>query len=232
MPTNFSFISASPLAGFLGLSTASFYKLDPTATSPIEPLADIVPGVTPFRVTLSMIDNENYIQSYRVTQNALQDFTDVTPNVHRELIQLTITGTMSAAPPMSISGLPQPPTFGFRLDLLQVSNLERMAAERRPIMVITPRVSLAKCFIQSINRLWTPLDGDSTPLVITVIEARIASPFSVDVLPDTETLDAGNTQTSGGGEQSTNPVDTPDPNAPEVAQTAPTFGTVGVVGLP
>lgn len=225
MPTNFTAFSASPLAGLLGLTTASFFKLDPSNTVPVEPVADIVPGITPFRVTLSMIESENHTQSYRVTTNTLQDFTDTTPNVHRELIQLSITGFFSSAPPMSLTGLPPPPTFGFRIDLLQMANLERIADARKPIMVVTPRVSLAKCFIQSISRPWAPTDGQSTPVVINVIEARIASPFNVDVLPDTAGLAAGNSQTTGGGEQSVTPVTTPNPSPPATAQTAPGIGT-------
>jgi len=225
MPTTFTLVSASPLAGILGLSTASFYKLDPTGTVPIEPLADIIPGVTPFRVTMSMIDNENYVQSYRVTQNTMQDFTDTTPNVHRELIMLTINGTLSSAPPMSLTGLPPPPTFGFRIDLLQMANLERMADERKPIMVITPRVSLATCFIQSIQRPWAPTNGESVPVIVSVLEARIASPFNVAALPDTSSLAAGNTQTTGGGEQSTTPSQT-TASAPPVNQVAPDIGAI------
>ena len=223
MPSFNTIVSSSPLAGLLGLSTASFFRLDPTFTVPIEPLADIVPGVTPFRVTLSMVDAENHTRSYRITQNTLQDFTDTTPNVHRELIQIAITGTLSASPPMSLAGVPPPPTFGFRLDLLQMANLERMADERKPIMVVTPRVSLATCFVQSIQRVWAPSDGESTPVTITVIEARIATPFSTNVVPDTDTLAAGNAATSGGGEQSTTPSNTAT-SAPAVSQTAPSVG--------
>ena len=179
MPTTFNYISASPLAGILGLSSGSFYKLDPTGTVPIEPLADIIPGVTPFRVVLSMIDQETYTQNYRVTTNTLQDFTDTTPNVHRELAQISVTGFFSSAPPMSLTGLPPIPTFGFRLDLLQMANLERMAEERRPIMFISARVSLATCFIQSVTRQWSPNAGQSTPVTVTLMEARIASPFNI-----------------------------------------------------
>ena len=215
--------SVSPFAGLLGISTASFFKLDPTGKIPLEPVVDIVPGVTPFRVTLSMIDSETHTQSYRITTNVLQDFTDTTPNVHRELIQLSITGVISASPPMSLAGLPPPPTLGFRFDLVLLKNLERMAAERRPIMVVTPRVSLATCFIQSIQRPWVPADGESTPVTINVIEARIATPFVAPVTPDTDTLAAGNSAASGGGEQSTAPSNAAT-TAPAVAQTAPSVG--------
>jgi len=223
MATNFFGIPNSPVWGLLGWQTASFYALDPaTSTVPIEPLADIIPTVTPFRVAMSAIDNENYVQNYRVTRNALQDFTDVTPNVHKNLTELTITGVFSSAPNMSLLGVPiTPPTFGFRLDLLQMANLERMADKRRPVMVITPRVCLARAFIASVTRPWTPADGENLPVVVQVIEARIASPFYTDALPDTDSLAPGNSQTTGGGEQSVTPVETPSATSPSVGQVPP-----------
>lgn len=229
MPTNFYGIPNSPIWGLLAHQTASFYQLDPaTYTVPVEPLADIIPTVTPFRIAVSSIDNENYVQNYRVTRNALQDFTDVTPNVHKELTELTITGVFSSAPNMSLLGIPtSPPTFGFRLDLLQMANLERMADKRKPIMVITPRVCLARAFIQSITRPWQPNDGVNSPVIVQVIEARIASPFSTDVLPDVDGLAPGNSQTTGGGEQAATNVAS-STSAPPVAQVPPST-SVGLV---
>jgi len=222
MATNLSTVfGGGSFDGIIGFNTASFYRLDPTGTVPIEPIADIVPGVTPFRVTFDMIDSESQMQAYRVTRNTLQDFSDVTPNVHKELTQITITGTLSAAAPMSIVGLPPLPTFGARLDLLRLANLERIADQRRPIMCVTPRVSLARCFITSITRPWVPSDGDSSVVTVTVLEARIASPYNADVLPDTDALDAGNSQTTGGGEQSAGTVTTANTESPPVDELPP-----------
>jgi len=223
MPTNLQTIfgGGGGFDGIIGVNTASFYRLDPTCTVPIEPIIDIVPGVTPFRITLDMIDNESKVQSYRVTTNTLQDFSDVTPNCHKDLVQIAITGVLSACAPMSIVGLPPLPTFGARLDLLRIGNLERLADLRRPIMCVTPRVSLARCWITSITRPWVPLDGESTPVTITVLEARIAAPFNTGVLPDTDSLDAGNTQTTGGGEQSAGQVTTAGTESPPVEQLPP-----------
>jgi len=230
MSGDYEVLSSSSFGGIIGVTTASFYRISPVGI-PLEPLADIVPAVTPFRVALSMIDREQHTQNYRVTMNALQDFTNTAANVHRELEQLNIVGSFSSAPPMSLSGLPQLPTFGFRTDLLQMANLTRMAELREPIMVVTPRVSLASAFIRSIQRPWTPKQGPNTTIVISLIEARIASPFTTNVIPDTDTLAPGNFQQSGGGELSTKPWDTPEPFAPAVSEASPTFGTAGVTGV-
>lgn len=225
MPTNTTFAGGKPpFSGVISIRTASFYKLDPTGRAPIEPIADVVPSVTPFRVAMDMVDQETYTQAYEVTRNVLQDFTDTTPNVHRAPIELSITGTFTAVGPLSPVG--QPPTFGFRFDLFRMAQLERMAEERRPIMVVTPRVSLATAFVQGIQRPWAPADGESTLVTISVIEARIIRPDDVVALPDTVNMSAGDVQTTTGGSAGStqgNPsVSQPAP----VAQAAPQFGNV------
>lgn len=237
MPANLSSvfsgagISGSSFDGVIGVNTASFFMLDPlTSTVPIEPIADIIPGITPFRTTFDVIDQESYTQNYRVTSNTLQDFSDVISNVHKDLVQIAIQGTLVAAGPLvpSIPFLgsitpPPPPTFGGRLDLMRAAFLQQLADLRRPIMVVTPRVSLARCFIASINRPWTPADSNNTIINILLIEARVASPFSVGLVPDLDALAAGNSATTGGGQQSATPVQTPPPTNSSTSQLAPTW---------
>jgi len=225
------YVVASPLAGILGISTCSFFRLIPPAYAvPMEILADVVPGLSPLRVTYGMVDSEQYTESYTVTQNAMQDFSNITTNVHRELVTLTITGTLSSSLPFSMAQLPSslkggltPPTFGFRVDLLQMANLQRIASRREPIMVVTPRVSLAKGFITNITRPWTPADGESTPVSVTVVEAYIANPLALSALPDTDTLAPGNAQSVGGGEGATTPSNA-SASAPPVEQVSPQSG--------
>lgn len=206
----------SPLAGNLGASTASFFKLDPaTFTVPIEPVIDLVPGVTPLRVTLDMIDNEQIDLSFDVTENALQDFTDVASNVRRRLERMTITGTLSAAPPFTPVGLPPPPIpRGVRLDLLRVSNLRNLARQRLPILVVTPRFSLARAFIESVGQPWSPDNGESTIVTIALREARLVSPITAPIGQDFPAQAPGNNQSSGGGQQIGKEVTTQTPTAP------------------
>lgn len=216
--------SVSPFASLLGLSTGSIYALDPTGTVPLSPIADIIPGLTERRITLSMIEQESQIKAFRVTTNRVQDFSDVTSNVHRELIRINLTGIISSVFPFNTLGITAP-TGGVRIDLIAASRLEKMADKRRPVMVVTPRISLARAFIESLERPWSPDDGQSTRISITFVEARIASPFSVAVIPDVTTLAAGNSSGVGGGEQALNPQTT-SATAPGVAQAAPNIGGI------
>jgi hypothetical protein len=212
------------MIGILGASTCSIYKLDPlTSTVPIEPVADIVPGVTPFRVTFDVVQQEQSQRNYRITQNTLQDFTDTTPNVHKELQVITVSGVLSAVGPLSLGGAPPPATFGFRLDLLRIANLERLADARAPVMVVTPRVSLAAAFISNITRPWTPADGESTPVQITFVEARILSPITGAALADTASLAAGNTATTGGGTQVPQATQVPTGSAGSTTGSVPSW---------
>lgn len=202
-------------AGQLGIVTCSVFRLDPTGTVPVEPVVDIVPGVTPFRVTIDVITQEQKTSNYRVTRNTLQDMTDTTPNNHRELEVINVSGVLSSMGPLTVAGGPPPATFGFRLDLQRINNLERLAAERRPVMVVTPRVSLASAFITSISRPWTPANGESTPVTITFMETRVLGVGqAIAALADTDSLAAGNTASTGGGTQAPQATDTPAASDP------------------
>ena len=194
-----SIAAASPLAGWLGGETASFFQLDPTGTTPVEPVADIVPGVTPFRITVDVVESEQQSRRYRTTRNAIQDFGDATSNNYAELVQVTIQGTLSAVGPLSVAvGAAFNP--GARLDLLRMANLEALADRRRPIMFVSPRISMAKAFIVGLDRIWTPDHGESTGVSITLLEARIVSPLEVAAIPDVDSLEPGNNAAQGGGD--------------------------------
>lgn len=186
----------SGLSGALGVTTCTIYALDPSGTTAVEQVADIVPGVSPLRITTDSIDSENYQVSYRVTQHTLQDLTDTTSHVYRELIKLTVTGVFGAAGPMVAgSGLVR---FA-RLDLLRYRNLKNLADQRRPVMVVTPRVSLARCFITGIPSNWTPNDGDSLPITLSFTEARVMQSESIAAFQDLDSLATGNNASTGGG---------------------------------
>ena len=212
----------SGLSGVLGLVTCSIFALDPTGTVPIEPVLDLVPGVTPFRVTFDVIKSENKSAKYRVTTNTLQDFSDTTPNVHQDLAEITVTGVLSSMGPLSLAGGPVP-TLGARLDLLRIANLERIADKRRPVMVVTPRISLSKAFITNISRPWSPSDGESTVVQISFIQARILSPLLGAALLDTASLAAGNTATTGGGTQAGSTSNVPSGSPGATTGSVPTW---------
>lgn len=199
----------------LGARTASFYRLDPTGTVPIEPIMDIVPGVTPFRITLDMIDSDEMVRRYRVTQHPLQDLVDITPHKKRELRRLQIQGTLTASPILPAPELIgvnsreaqiatnalTPSLAGVRLDQIRAEFLVQIADSLPPIMVVTPRGSLPLAWIVEMRTPWTPKDGRSTPVFITCLECRLAGPAQTAAIKDTESLEPGSTTNSSGGEQ-------------------------------
>jgi hypothetical protein len=202
-------IVESPLGGFLGTTTLSVYRLDPTGTVPIEPIPDLVPGVfTPFRVTVDIVDSEQLISECDVTQHPVQDFLDVVSHVHKRLEVLTVSGTLGAALKSLPFDGPVPPGAFARLDLLRIRNLRRIQDSRAPVMVVTPRNALARAFIASVNPQWGSSDGEQTIVTMTFVEARMVSPLlGAEVAPDYPAQEAGNNAASGGGQAPTATAD-------------------------
>ncbi len=197
----------SPLGGILGARTATFYRLDSTGTKPIEPLGDLIPSFNSDRVNLDMIDSEDVDRSYMVTMNALQDFTSATSNVHKNPERLTLSGTLVSSVGLALAG--SVGFAGLRADLIRVANLEELADARQPIMVVTPRISMPRAFIESISRSWNPDQGENTLITISLVEARVVSPVTADnVIPDVESSATGNNRTTEAGNQAAATVQT------------------------
>ncbi len=203
----------SPLGGNLGSYTAAFYRLDPaTFTVPLEPLPDIVPGIfSPLRVTLDIVDSESMTLSYDVTEHPVQSFLDVTTNVRKRLRGMTITGTWGGTPPLLplIGAVPPVPGSFARLDLVRLNALQNIADSREPIMVVTPRHSMHRAFITNLNSQWSPNEGESMIVSVTLKEARLVSALIGDaVAPDYPSQETGNNQVTGGGQSATSEVTT------------------------
>lgn len=214
-----------PLGGVLGASTCSIFKLDPLTWSiPLEPLLDLVPGgiLTPLRVTLDMVDDERIIHEYAVTQNSLQDAGDAASNVHKKLDKLTVQGTLSTqislTTPISDLDLfvPIPNPGGiFRFDLIKIQNLKLIADAREPVMVVTPRYSLARALIERIDRPWKPSNGESSEVSISFQEMRIVTAsIGAALSQDFKAQAPGNNVAVGGGEQFTSAAAGQGPGAP------------------
>lgn len=210
--------------GTLGAKTCSIYALDPTGTVPLEPLADLIPGFGPNRVTFDAIEADSYVESFRVTQNTMQDLTDTTSHVQADLRALSVTGVFAAAGVYG-SAIPGAPTTGLvrlgRFDLVRYENLKRIARAGRPVMVATPRHSLARAFITSIPSNWTPADGDSLPVTITFLEARVARSGTISAYADVESMATGNnsngTGSSGGASSVSESVSPAQQGVPPMA---------------
>lgn len=220
--------AAAALAGLKMVQTCSIYRLS-RATGfqvPIEPLIDLIPGITPNRVTMDLIDSEDISLNYTVTENALQDFSNATTNVHRELQRFSISGVMASTLqiPLAVPVPLVPVTVGaafVRFDLLRIANLQAIADRKEPVMVVTPRFSLAKCFIENISRPWSPELGVNTEVTISCIEARILSPGQSAAIPDYAAQLPGNGQATGGGNQAGTISNSTD-QSPTVLGAAPT----------
>lgn len=191
------------LAGIKMVQTCSIYKLlPPLFNIPIEPIIDLVPGITPLRVTFDLIDSEDISLNYTVTEHTLQDFSNATSNVHRDLQRFTISGIMTSSLQIP-TPVPVPATAGgsVRFDLVRIANLEAIAETKQPVMVVTPRFAL-RCFIENISRPWSPDVGENTEVSITCVEARILSPASDLADPAFADQVPGNNEAGGGGNES------------------------------
>lgn len=219
----------TPLGGTLGLRTAAFYRVDSNSGLPIAKIGDLLPALGPDRVTYDVIDSETVSQGFAVTTNALQDLSSATSNVHRDLIRVSLTGTLISSIDLGLIGsvgLGGVPGFGggLRTDLLKLANLEALADAREPIAVITPRLSLPLAFIESINRDWSPDIGENTIVSISLVEARIVNPLSAESeVPDVAASNTGNNSTTATGNQAAPVVQTQTVTPP------PAFGAASFV---
>lgn len=204
----------NPLGGNLGLRTGSFFRLDPTGTTPVEPLIDLIPALTGRRITLDIIQSEDYEISFLITKNALQDLTSAQSNDHQELKRITVSGIAISSIDLGIVGsvgVAGVPGFGggLRADLIKADNLIRLAERREPIMYVSPRIDMAKAFIENITQSWTPTLGDNTVLTISLVEARIVNPLiGVSTDPDLAASATGNNAPANAGAQGGTPVET------------------------
>lgn len=226
---NTPFVKA-PLSGVLGTRTVSFYRLDPTGRIPIEPLGDLVPAQGADRVTFDMIDSEDGEVSFSVTTNALQDFSSASSNIHKELVRRTFTGTLiggvnvAGAGSFGVSGAPIL-GGGSRNDLRKLAALVAIADRLEPIMVVSPRYSFARAWIEFIGDSWTPEIALNSSVSVSVVEARIVSPLRADaVVPDVASSLTGNNRKTSVGSQSTQSVETSQLQTSTTTGVAPSFG--------
>lgn len=195
----------SALNGILKAEFASIYRLSRLSgfQIPITTVANFKPGLTGKHVSIDLIDNEDVSVNYTVTENTLQDFSNATSNVHRNLRRFTITGIMGSTIDVrsfiGAGAVAAASIFRKRLDLVRIENLYKIADRGEPVMAITPRFSLKQCFIESINRPWSPDIGPNTELTVSFVEARILGPELGVGLPDYGSQLPGNGTQAGGG---------------------------------
>ena len=193
-----------PFSGFQGVKIATIFALDPLLGVPLEPIfISEVPTISPFRTAIDHLESQTDEDRYRVTKRAIQKGADTTNNVFPELGRTTVNGTLISGFPLSLVGLPVPPTFGFRRDLVQLENLRAMARQRRPVMFVSPTKSFARAFLSSIRAVSSAAQGETTVITLDVTEARIVSPLLDTGVLDGEAQAAGKVETMNQGEQPT-----------------------------
>lgn len=224
-------ISPKPLQGLLGSATASFYRLNKFGL-PIQLITDLNPLPSANRVVFDMIDSESDPENYSVTQNALQDLSNASTNVHRELDVFTIVGTLVSTLSLGLIGqvgignLPGQ-SSPFRPDLQALANLRTLARAREPIMVVTPRRTMPLAFIQNITPTWTPDLGENTQVSVTLVEARIVDPFTAgSLIPDVAASHTGNNAANAAGGQSGTPINAGNVAGPPAPGAAPSVQAI------
>ena len=200
----------SPLGGIVGATTCSFFKLTP-AGIPFEPIPDLVPGITPRRITFDMIDGQSESIDFDVTEHAVQSFLDITSNIHERLNTMTITGTLGATPPLLPVPAPPVPGSNARLDLIRVENLKALARQKQPVMVVTPIVGFASAAIVNCTPQWSPALAESMTVSVSIKEVRIVSPIAGALIQDFPSQAPGNNAVSGGGQSATTDTGTSYP---------------------
>lgn len=219
----------SALGGNLGVRNCTIYKLNATGSTAIATLIELANPFSQNKVGLDLVESETRTASYSTTDNALQDFTSATSNVHKELETMDVTGLLISSidiPFIGSLGTPGiPGGFGgsLRADLLKIENLRGIAAEKKPVMVVTPRKSFARAFITSISDSWTTDDGENTVVSISFKEARIVSPLQAgSTVPDVASLSNGNVSAQGLGGQAPQAIQTQSVQAGGAVGVAPT----------
>ena len=199
---------SNSLQGSLSVRTLSIFKLDPSGTKPIEPIIDIIPGLSGNRITLDVITSESYSKTFDVTDNPLQDFSFATSNIRAAPRIMSVSGIMSSIIQTGLSSIPFqgiPTPNNSRADLVRFQNLENLANQRMPVGVYTPRHAFPTCAITSISADWDPDTGRNTRITVSFKEIVIVSPFTGLFVPDYTASVASNNSTVGGGQQTAQP---------------------------
>ncbi len=204
----------NPLGGILGIRQGTIYELDETGTVPIASLGELINPYDKEKFGMDVTESEDFQTSYTVTTHALQDFSDATTNVHKELQRVTVSGIVSATLDIYLvgsAGVPGVPGFGggFRGDLIKLENLRRIADRREPVMYVSPRRSLAAALIEDIGESWTSESGEMTQVTFSLVEARIVNPLAAnEAIPDVANSATGNNEIAAQGRQAVKNITT------------------------
>lgn len=222
--------ASNPFDGSTGTRTTTIFKLSANGVTAVSALLDVGLALDDDRAAFDVVSSESFSANYDVTVNPLQDLSNAQSNIHAAPKQITVSGLLINSldlPMVGSIGLPAIPGFsgapGVRLDLARLKTLQAIADSREPVMVVTPRHSLAKASILSLESSWEPGDGESIRVSITLQEFRVVTPKSaVGALADVANSATGNNRVTDVGAQSSTTV-TALPETVITPGTAPTL---------
>ncbi len=201
-----------PFAGATGARRVAIYVLDPTLTTPLQPIIlDVIPidSLSPLTVNFNTAQAVSRTHRWTITQNAVLNFGNVTVNAHKEPETASISGIIDPTPANIPFLTTTAPTFGlFRKDLVAKNIIIAIAGQRRPVLVLTPDWTMARAWIESIVETQNEGDGEVTHLSINFVEAIIPSAFLVGA-QDSAAMTGGADQTTNAGAQGGSAVETP-----------------------
>jgi hypothetical protein len=217
----------SDLSGQLSRRTLLVYKLDPTGTFPIEPILDLVPGITINRITADLIESEAFTQTSSVTENTVSNFTTATTNSRRDLqtLQVNVLFTSIIQPGSSMAVVPAVETpDSVRADLIRIRNLINLQGQNLPVAVYTPRWGMPRAFIESVSCPWDITLGTNTRATIAFKEARLLSLERTAFVNDYDEQSSGANKKSGGGNSPTTDTQVSEFENVDNPLNAPTVG--------
>jgi hypothetical protein len=203
-----------PFAGTTGSKRVGIYVLDPTFTTPLQPIfLDLLPQAanSPFAISLDVAQTVSRTHSWKITQNRLLDFTTATTHAQHNLQRASVSGILDPSPLAATGragGLASSTLGILRRDLLAKNILIAIAETRRPVLVLTPDWTMPRAWIESITETGNEGDGEVSRLSITFVEARIISAF-LGNLTDAAAMTGGASQTVDGGATAGAAVETP-----------------------
>jgi len=200
-------VPSVPFAGVKNSKRVGIYRLDPTLSTPLQPVfLDLIPTSfpSPLAVQFDLAQTISRTTRYTITENQVLGFRTITNNAHKELQRASVSGILDPFP-IGVGGgvveqtLLTPPSFGIvRKDLIVKDILYRLADRRKPMLVVTPDWTMPRAFIESITETQNDGDGEVTRLSIEFIEARVIIPFVGDQL-DAAAMTGGATQNANAG---------------------------------
>ncbi len=204
-----------PYAGTTGSRRVGIYVLDPTFTTPIQPIfLDLLPQAanSPFAISLDVAQTVQRTHTWKVTKNRMLNFATATTHVQTNPQSASISGILDPSPlaATQIAGRSAiVPTFGIlRRDLIAKNILIAIGNQRKPVLVLAPDWTMPRAFMTRLVETGDEGDGEVSRVSLDFVEAQMISPF-LGNLSNAAAMTGGASQTVNGGATAGAAVATP-----------------------